>query len=189
MTYIPEYLQSYRPTFEQYKAARKGPGIPTARAALHNAKYSLYRAALLRQWDDAAGDIVDSYDAGDEWEAGDSRVRIVAMPDHCCDMDDLKGDCFNPDVNDNINANRLAREERGFEERVAREGVWGFRAEFWNGLEWIETDSIWGFVGDDFIGSNYDDDLIESALDGLQECLASEARAIVQSKKRGKRHA
>lgn len=175
---IPEYLNKYKPTFEQYKEARGRRGIPTARAALHNAKYSLYRAALLNRWNDEGGDIVYQYDAIDEWECGDSRVRIVAVPDDCCHMDDLKGDCFNPDVNNNINPNRLAREEREFEERVAREGVWGFRAEYWNGAEWIETDSIFGFVGDDFIGSNYDDDLIESALAGLSECQSIEARSI-----------
>jgi hypothetical protein len=175
---IPEYLQQYRPTFEQYKEARSRRGIPNARAALHNAKYSLYRAALWQRWHEAGGGIVDTHDASDDWETGDSRVRIVAMPDHICGMDDLKGDSFNPDVNDDINPNRLAREEREFEELVASEGVWGFRADYWNGVEWIETDSVWGFVGDDFIGSNYDDDLIESALDGLSKCLASEARAI-----------
>jgi len=175
---IPSYLKTYKPTFAQYKEARKRPGIPNARAALHNAKYSLYRAELRRRWDDAGGDIIDEHHASGEWECGDARVRIVAMPDHFCDMDDLKGDCFNPDVNGNINRNRLAREEREFEERVASEGVWGFRAEYWNGAEWVETDSIFGFVGDDFIGSGYDDDLIESALDGLAQCQAIEARAI-----------
>jgi len=175
---IPEYLQCYRPTFAQYLEARKRPGIPTARAALHNAKYMLYRAALLQRWHDADGDIVDSYEASDNWSEGDSRVRIVVMPDDFCSMDDLKGDCFNPDVNDNISRNRLAREEREFEERVERDGVWGFRAEYWSGMEWIETDSIWGFVGDDFIGSCYDDDLMESALNGLSECLVNEAQAI-----------
>ena len=178
MTYIPEYLKSYRPTFAQYIEARKRPGIPTARSALHNAKYMLYRAALLRRWNDAGGDIVDSYAADDEWETGEPRVRIVAMPDNCLQMDDLKGDCFNPHVNSDINPNRLAREEREFEDRVYREGVWGFRAEYWNGEEWIETDSIWGFVGDDFIGSGYDDDLVESALDSLDVYLASEAQTI-----------
>lgn len=174
----PEYLAAYKPTFEQYKESRKRRGIPNARSALHNAKYSLYRAALLRRWNDVGGEIVSKYDASDEWESGDSRVRIVEMPDDCCHMDDLKGDCFNPDVNDNINRNRLAREEREFEERVNRDGVHGYRAEYWNGAEWIETDSIWGFVGDDFIGSCYDDDLMESAMGGLSECQAIEAQAI-----------
>lgn len=179
---LPEYLKEYRPTFEQYKESRKKPGIPTARAALHNAKYNLYRAALLRKWIAAGGEFVSEYDARDECESGDSRVRIVEMPDcHAC-IDDLKGDCFNPEVNDNINRNRLAREEREFEDRVSREGVWGYRAEYWNGAEWIETDSIFGFVGDDFIGSCYDDDLIESALGALAECKKQEARAIEETR-------
>lgn len=178
----PEYLKEYRPTFEQYKESRKKPGIPTARAALQNAKYNLYRAALLREWHRAGGEFVSEHDARDEWDVGDSRVRIVEMPDcHVC-MDDLKGDCFNPDVNENINRNRLAIEEREFEDRVSREGVWGYRAECWNGEEWIETDSIFGFVGEDFIGSCYDDDLIKSALQGLGQCLAVEARATEASR-------
>lgn len=175
---IPEYLAQYKPTFEQYKESRNRRGIPTARAALHNAKYNLFRAALLRRWNDAGGEIVADYDASDYWETGDSRVRIVEMPDCFADMDDLKGDCFNPDVNTDINPNRLAREEREFEERVNSDGVWGYRAEFWNGSEWIETDSIFGFVGDDFNESCYDDDLMESALDALAECQAVEARSI-----------
>jgi len=179
---IPTCLQKYKPTFEQYKQARKRCGIPNARAALHNAKYMLYRAALHRRWDDAGGDIVDSYDAGDNWEAGDSRVRIVAMPDEFRDFDDLAGDCFDPNANPDVNPNRLEREKREFIDRIERDGVWGFRAECWNGAEWIETDSIWGFVGDDFIGSCYDDDLIESALVALSECLAGEAAQIEASR-------
>ena len=178
----PEYLKEYRPTFAQYLEARKRPGIPNARAALHNAKYMLYKASLIGRWNDAGGDILDSYSINNDWEAGDSRVRIVAMPDDHCRMDDLKGDCFDPRVNSNINPNRLAREEREFEERVAREGVWGFRAEYWNGSEWIEADSVWGFVGDDFADSCYDDDLMRSALDGLAQCLTIESQAIEASR-------
>lgn len=179
---FPEYLAEYKPTFEQYKESRNRRGIPTARAALHNAKYNLYRAALWRRWNDAGGEIVSEYEASDAWEPGDSRVRIVEMPDYCADMDDLKGDCFNPDVNSDINPNRLSREEREFEDKVRQEGVWGYRAEYWNGMEWIETDSIFGFVSDDFIGSNYDDDLIESALDALDECQANAARKLEESR-------
>ena len=175
---IPEYLKSYRPTFAQYMESRKKRGIPNARAALHNAKYGLYRAALLKEWAESGGEILDEYAASEDWESGDSRVRIVAMPDHHVCMDDLKGDCFDPRHNPNINASKLAREEKEFEERVASEGVWGFRAEYWNGAEWIETDSIWGFVGDDFIGSCYDDGLMRGALDALAECFAAECAAI-----------
>lgn len=175
---IPEYLAAYKPTFKQYKESRKRAGIPTARAALHNAKYNLYRAALLRRWNDAGGDIVCEYSASQEWESGDSRIRIVEMSDCHADMDDLKGDCFDPDVNCDINRNRLAREEREFEERVYRDGVHGYCVEYWNGAEWIETHSIFGFVGNDFIGSGHDDDLMKSALDALAECQAIEARAI-----------
>lgn len=178
----PEYLREYRPTFEQYKESRKRTGITNARAALHNAKYNLYRAALSRKWSNAGGEIVAEYDARKEWEAGDSRIRIVEMPDCCVEMDDLKGDSFNPDLHDDINRNRLAREEREFEERVSRDGVWGYRAEYWNGSEWIETDSIWGFVGDDFNESCYDDDLMDSALDALAECQAIEARSIEEAR-------
>lgn len=172
----PEYLKEYRPTFEQYKESRNRAGIPTARAALHNAKYNLYRAALLRRWNDAGGDIVSEYDASNDCDG--ARVRIVEMPDHHAEMDDLKGDCFNPDVNSDINRNRLTREEREFEERVNRDGVHGYRAEYWDGAEWIEADSIWGFVGDDFIGSGYDDDLMESTLDALEKCQSIEAQSV-----------
>ena len=170
---IPEYLKSYRPTFAQYMESRKKRWILTALDALLSAKYDLYRAALLNEWTEAGGEIVDEYAAKDDWESGDSRVRIVAMPDHDICMDDLKGDFYDPRNNPDINANKLAREEKEFEERVASEGVWGFRAEYWNGAEWIETDSIWGFVGDDFVDSGYDVDMMRGALDALAECIAA----------------
>jgi hypothetical protein len=172
---FPDYLKEYRPTYTQYKESRKKDGIPNARAALHNAKYNLYRANLLREWQNAGGDIIPHYDASDDWETGQGRVRIIESPDYHCDMDDLKGDCFNPDVNTDINPNRLAREERGFEDRVNRDGVWGYRAEYWNGSKWIETDSIWGVIGGDFHESCDDDELMESALDSLLLCECKKA--------------
>ena len=173
---IPDYLKGLHPTYDQFKASRARPGIPTARAALWNAKYGLYRKALLRRWADAGGETVEEF-ATSDWELGYPRVRIVEIADIHVSMDDLKGDCYNPKVCD-INPNRLKREEREFEERVAREGVWGYRAEVWDGTDWIETDSIYGFVGNDFNESCYDDDLMESALDRLDEILAAEARAF-----------
>jgi hypothetical protein len=166
---LPDYLKPFPVTFADYKAARARPGIPNARSALHNAKYGRYRADLLARWAESGGRIVPEYEARDDWKEGDARVRIIEIADDDCDLEDLKGDAYCPKGNPDINPNRLKREEREFEERVARHGVWGYRAEYWDGYNWTETDSIWGFIGNDFIESCDDDDLMSSALQALAD--------------------
>lgn len=174
---IQDYLRGYRPTYAQYKASRGRREIPTARVALLNARYDLYRSELLVRWGCAGGETIPECETPARWRPGSPRVRIVEHPDEILRMDDLKGDCFNPDVNSNINPNRLEREESEFEARVRDNGVWGYVAEYWDGTEWCDADSIWGFVGNDFIGSCYDDELMESALAALSGSLEREARA------------
>ncbi len=95
------------------------------------------------------------------------RLRIVA--DECADIDDLKGDCYNPDVNIDISEKKLRAQEIEFEAHVNEDGVWGVIGEFWNGREWIETDSCFGFVGDDWQESGYDDDIKSATLAAYAE--------------------
>jgi hypothetical protein len=88
--------------------------------------------------------------------------RIIRMVDEESDMDNLKGDCFSPNVHPKIPKDRLLKEEREFERRVSDEGVWGYELQKWNpetGAGWEFVDSIWGFVGADWEGSGYDEDM------------------------------
>lgn len=78
------------------------------------------------------------------------RYRITEHIDMCFDMENLKGDCFNPSVNTDIDPNTLENEERQFEDRVNNEGVYGYVLEKWNPAPdkgWEHIDSCWGFVG------------------------------------------
>ena len=103
------------------------------------------------------------------WHQSDMQglVRLRVVPDECSDMDNLKGDCFNPKVNADIPASRLEREERAFEDRVDRLGVWGIVGEYFDGEEWQHADSVWGFVGEDWQDSGYDIDVMRMTLDAL----------------------
>lgn len=105
-------------------------------------------------------------------------VRLKIVPDEYADMDDLKGDSFNPAVNDNIPAARLAREEKEFENKVNRDGVWGVIGEYWNGEKWIVSDSRFGFVGDDWKESGYDDDIKACTLAAFEEFYADMLAAV-----------
>lgn len=81
-------------------------------------------------------------------------VRIRFEPDELADLSYLDQDEFS-DIRDDEY------------DRANRDGCWGAIAEYWNevGAEWMHADSIWGFIGDDFEGSGYDDDLKRAALE------------------------
>jgi hypothetical protein len=97
------------------------------------------------------------------------KIRIAKVKDDFCSIDDLAGDMFNPDVNDDISPAILKKQRRSFVARVNRSGVWGAVAETWNGREWDDEsaghNSIFGFVGNDFIGSGYELQLLQEALE------------------------
>lgn len=96
-------------------------------------------------------------------------VALRVEPDDYYDMDDLKGDIFNPNFRDDIKPEVLKREEEEFEERVHRMGVYGIIAEYRKdeNAKWEHADSCCGFIGDDWSGSGYDIDLMSSAIDAL----------------------
>jgi hypothetical protein len=84
------------------------------------------------------------------YETDDKQFRIVEILDESYSMEDLKGDCYNPEVNPDIDPNTLENEERQFEQRVNQEGVFGYVLEQWNsapGVGYEHLDSCWGFVG------------------------------------------
>lgn len=78
------------------------------------------------------------------------NFRITEHADTDFDLEDLKGDSYNPKVNPDIDADVLKNEETQFEALVEREGVFGYVLERWNpspGMGWEHLDSCWGFVG------------------------------------------
>lgn len=82
----------------------------------------------------------------------DSDLRIRMVPDDVCDMEDLKGDMFNPTVNNDMDPAVLAEEEEAFEASVMRFGVWGLVAEYKdNAGVWVIEDSIFGLCDDDAV--------------------------------------
>jgi hypothetical protein len=99
------------------------------------------------------------------------KVRLIVVPDDCYDIDNLKGDCYNPVVNPDIPAERLEAEEREFEEKVGAEGVYGIVGQYKCPCcgSWEDADAVWGFVGDDWSGSGYDADVIISAEKALTD--------------------
>ncbi len=82
-------------------------------------------------------------------ECEDETVRLRCEPDEHCDMENLKGDTFNREVNTDIQESRMAREEKEFEESIERDGVWGIIGEYLNPAtgQWEHGDSCWGFAG------------------------------------------
>jgi len=92
-------------------------------------------------------------------------LKIEQVEDSVTTFADLCGDCFCPVTNPDIDPETLTRQKRAFRARVARQGVHGAvlftRARPCD--EWSESDSIFGFVGSDFIGSGYDSDFLASA--------------------------
>jgi hypothetical protein len=109
-------------------------------------------------------------------------VDIEKESEEFLSIDDLLGDIFDPVLNSDIKPEILEREKRAELDRIDRNGVWGHIAhgrrliigtggELLPG-EWIETEACWGFVGDDFWGSGYDIDFMDSTVDLVTESVA-----------------
>ena len=76
--------------------------------------------------------------------------RIIEMRDCDFNLDDLKGDCYSPHLNPDIDAARLAKEEQEFENLVSNYGLYGYELQVWNpatGIGWSHVNSCYGFVG------------------------------------------
>ena len=92
-------------------------------------------------------------------------VRLKIEPDTSWLIADLEGDCFDPDVNTDTKPGKLVIEREAFHRRLEDEGVWGMVAEYSDGEQWHEVDSVWGFVGASWKHSGYDADLKQAAID------------------------
>jgi hypothetical protein len=76
--------------------------------------------------------------------------RILEVLDTDFDIENLKGDCFNPFVNNDRSIAQLRIEEVQFENKVRDEGVYGYILERWSpqfDTGWEHVDSCFGFVG------------------------------------------
>ncbi len=104
--------------------------------------------------------IVDEFNSRD-----DVRLRVIPMTYY--DIKDLKGDCYNPKANPDISPKILKDQEREFELTVATEGVNGIVGQY-KGLlsdHWHDVDSIWGFVGDSWKESGYDEEIMKATME------------------------
>lgn len=133
-----------------YKQERREIVVPNIDdGALVNVRQSAnhaLRSAKTRQaWQER-----EASDIGDP-EAGQVRLRI--LPDEVSSVDDLLGDIDLPKW----------REKQI--ERINRDGACGIVGEYFDGEEWQQADSVWGFIGDDWQNSGYDVDIMQSALD------------------------
>ena len=93
----------------------------------------------------------------------DGLASIEKIADADTTFADTAGDCFNPDICD-MPADELKRQERNARARFNRLGCFGFSLQ----VKGLDTESIWGFVGDDFYGSGYDSDFYYSAIADLE---------------------
>lgn len=91
----------------------------------------------------------------------DGLVRIKQYPDSC-DLEDLFGDTFDPEVNMDCKPHILDR-QRGWElDRIERDGVFAYSAEIHNGREWIDVQSIGYVIGD--LDPETETDLMNAAI-------------------------
>jgi hypothetical protein len=98
------------------------------------------------------------------------KIKVEAHNDTFWRYEDLAGDVFCPKVNSDVCPKQLKREERNFKARIRRAGVFFVEASYWTGREWeshagIQDNVICGFVGNDFIGSGYEFQMLQAALD------------------------
>lgn len=105
-------------------------------------------------------------------------VRLEIRADDFATLRDLEGDTFNPSAHPDIPPSRILRERDAERERIEREGVWGIVAQYRTDAdaEWEDAHSVWGFVGDDWQSSGYDDDARAQAIDALRNALKSRCR-------------
>lgn len=78
------------------------------------------------------------------------NYRIIEVIDDYFDIEHLKGDSFNPEINKDIDSEILKKQELDFERKAELEGIYGYELQLWNpeiDCGWEFVDSCWGFVG------------------------------------------
>ena len=88
----------------------------------------------------------------------ESNHRIIEIEDFNVSMSDLKGDCFDPEVNPGLDPEVLKADEERFEQRVSDDGVYGYALQEWDpevDAGWTHKDSCFGFVGRHAVYDHY----------------------------------
>lgn len=98
------------------------------------------------------------------------KIRLTRIEDDFATISDLMGDCFDTSycTTDQARAD-IAKEKTQFKRRIYNQKVWIYTSSYWDGREWNDVDSVGGFVGYDFFGSNYDIDQARLALEAYEE--------------------
>jgi hypothetical protein len=130
------------------------------------AQWALSNARTRLEWDKHE---VAEYSSGEPIDSKRGNVRLRAVPDEMCSLEDLEGDCFNPKANPEIPPSKLESDRQEFIAKVNREGVWGIIGEYFDGEQWQHADSCFGFVGDDWKHSGYDTDIMRATLNEAKD--------------------
>lgn len=141
-------------THKEYKRLRKAGWAPP---------YAIRAARIARQWARLE-------------KLGLVRLRVA--PDEHADIEDLEGGCFSPRANPCVRPSTLERQRKALHDRIDQEGVWGIIGEYRapDG-SWEYGDGCWGFVGEDWRGSGYDDDIRGSTIRALRDAIKGRCRA------------
>jgi len=138
-----------------------------ARAEGYNAQHALYNAVTLTQFEN-----LESL----------GLVRFRWVPDQHSQLEDLEGDCFDPEYNPSVRSCDLERRRREFHEVIERDGVWCLVGEYRpvpldlpyyvdpdNEPGWTTGDCIGGLVGQD--AHMYTSDIAAGTIAQLVEAL------------------
>jgi hypothetical protein len=131
------------------------------RARGFTASWALSNVRTRLAWDKHE---VAEYTSGEPIEPKRGQVRLRTVPDDTGSLDDLEGDCFNPEANPTVLPSRLQREREEFIAKINADGVLGVIGEYFDGETWQHADSCFGFVGDDWKHSSYDTDIMYTTL-------------------------
>jgi len=103
-------------------------------------------------------------------DCADSALRVrVVHDDACYSWDDLEGDMFNAEANDDMHPETLASEQADFRASVDRFGVWGVVAEYKDERgHWQVSDSIYGLCDEDAM-SLYTAEFKQRLMDDAEE--------------------
>jgi hypothetical protein len=100
------------------------------------------------------------------WSWGNYRIIEVEDTTYC--VEDLLGDVYCPKANPDIDIQELKRQEKKERERIAEEGVYGYRliqlihCDHCKTCQECELDACYGFVGQYSEGDHlYDHDIID----------------------------
>jgi hypothetical protein len=178
---LAEYRRARAPSFSRYGDRRLY--AYGARSALQQARYALEAQARAIVWDRHDGFTIGDGDRHIDDAPGTSldcpgAVRLRLVPDDCMSFDDLAGDTYTAELHPEIPRSVMDRERQAYIDKINAEGVWGVVGEYWNGLEWEHADSCFGFVGDDWRGSGYDQDIMSATLSALGDHQANQARDL-----------